>query len=927
MARQFQPTDSKHLFVGRERELEQMARILEEGQSQWLIQIHGDGGIGKTHLLESLRDTVGRGGKKKTWRCTDLIDFHKASLQTAFGLLAEIAQQFGREHFKNFEEQREVYGKVLTTHPDASLYQEAVHGIADGFFKDWRKLMENGVHALLLFDTCEEMHDLASWVTEAMLPQLLKIQQEFQAEKGEAETGSLEIRPQTFVALAGRALLPFPEKMKPHILTLHLEPLSLAEVKEFFRQAKWYPGKIKPLQLKQLNERCGGRPLYLALSYDWLRNGLGLIDDLTGNHAPFGEKLVSWILRLKDVESDVISAAALAWRRLEPGLLAKLLAISENKVLTLFRKLSQFSFVKYRPPAEGFAGNFQLHDEMRDLVKRHLWTRESAWTTKAMLHEVIEWYKTRIGNPDLLAGKELPRTDEMRALLAEYVYYQCELDPNAGSHLGEALFKNAVHYLDLAFCDLLNHEISRFEKSLANDRIDQLRFQQALVAFRKDDYPWARQLWRSLIRRPDCDKKLQATSHLMLVELEGYTGDYDEAFEHAQAAENIFKDLLQQTTLAPSLRELMEKELGQNYKNWGYIYRVKGQWDQALAYYHKALERGGSQKNLARTLNDIGFVHFLQGDAEKAATYVGKALQIRHQLGIAYESGLGHNTLGMIMESMGRIEEAAELFRKAHLYFEASGSARGLALAQINLGRLFRRTNDFDKALKYLMAAKEVLETKGDKAYLIVALNEIGCAHRQQAALEARQLAEKYLQESLDLSEKIKNKQSTADNLEDFQILYCQWGRDLKKQGNIEQGEAYLKIAEDYGRSAWEIAEAHGLTNIMAKIERSSGDVDFEKQDYEKAFWHFFRACELMARAASEKGGPAVQYQRRLAENANRLQQKLHALPKSEQTQKYAEKVLAWIDDVPQDIREPLFLLKTFVTETLQINRYPLALF
>ncbi|MGH7452315.1 MAG: hypothetical protein ACRENG_13290, partial [bacterium] len=119
MARPFQPTESKQLFVGRERELKLITGILDSGRpAQWLVQFHGDGGIGKTRLLESLRDEFRKGGRKKTWRCTDLIDFYKTSNRTTFGLLAEIARQLGREGFPKFEKQREASWEVLTTNPD-----------------------------------------------------------------------------------------------------------------------------------------------------------------------------------------------------------------------------------------------------------------------------------------------------------------------------------------------------------------------------------------------------------------------------------------------------------------------------------------------------------------------------------------------------------------------------------------------------------------------------------------------------------------------------------------------------------------------------------------------------------------------------------------------------------------------------------------
>jgi tetratricopeptide (TPR) repeat protein len=930
MARPFQPTESKKLFVGRERELKQITGILDSGKpAKWLIQIHGDGGIGKTRLLESLRDEIKRGGRKKMWRCTDLIDFYKTSNRTTFGLLAEMARQLGRESFPQFEKQREASWEVLTTNPDPSLYQDAVHRVTNAFFEDWRKLLQDGAHLLLLFDTCEEMHDLAAWVMQTLLPELLKIQQEIQAD-------STNFHLQTVTVWAGRDPLPFPEECEKYLLSIELAPLSLAEVKEFFKLAHWFPRKIKLAQLEQLNIRCGGRPLYVALSCDWLKNGAGVIDDLLGNHIPFEEKLISWISPLKDLPSDAILNAALAWQRMEAGLLAKLLAIAENEARSLLQELGEFSFVKYRPPEKSFEGSFQLHDEMRDLVKQRFWMQASDLTVKKRLQEIIDWYKTRIGKPELLAGKERPKTDEERAMLAEYVYYQCERDPNAGSQAGECLFKRSIHYVDLAFCELLNHEISRFEDKLSNARKDQLRFQQALVAFRKDDYAWANQLWHSLLRRPDCDEKLKGTCLMMLVESQSYTGDYQEALAHAEEAEKIYTTLLQQSDPEKERRNLIVKELGQLYHNWGYAYRVKGQLDEALKYYEKSLERGGTEKNIARILNNIGYVHFLHDDTEKAVTYVGKALQIRHDLGIAYELGLGSNTLGMIMEGMGRIDDAADLYRKAYNYFEAAGSDRGLALVQISLGRLMRVTNNFGQALEYLLSAAGVLEKKGDTAYLIVALNEIGCAYRQQATAEAqaetatREQAAKYLQQSLELGKQINNYQAIADNLDDLQILHYQWSQALKKQGRHEQSEKRLNEAIEYGRKAAAVAQDHGLktilANILANVERESGEIDFEKKDYKKAFEHFLNSCHLIAEAAAARGKLAVQLQQRLTENANRLQQKLHTLPAQEEAQ-YAQQILGWMDGFSEEVNSQLAVLRTFLKETLRLSQYSFAAF
>jgi len=924
MAREFQPTDSKSFFVGRRHELAQITGLLDVGQTPtWLIQLQGDGGIGKTRLLESLHEGVQRGGTKRNWRCTDVIDFHKTANRTPFGLLSEIARQMEPERFPLFTAQLAVFGNILNENPDASLYQDAVHRVANAFFDDWRQLLRREAHVLLLFDTCEEMHDLTSWVMKTMLPQFLKIQEEVQAARSPATAEITEFQPQTIAVWAGRVPLPFAEELNRHLLTIALSPLRLEEVKEFFQKPRWECDELTAEQLEQLNARCGGRPLYVALSYDWLKNGVGTIDDLLNNHAPFEEKLVSWISRLQNRQSEVILMAALAWRRIEPGLLAKLLNISKSEAKTQLETLAQFCFVKYRHPAEGFEGSFQLHDEMRDLVKRHFWAHESNLTLKKRLQEIIDWYKTRIDNAGVLEGKELPKTDERRALLVEYIYYECGHDPNTGSLLAERLFKKSAHYIDLPFCELLNYEVGRFKPELSHARIDQLCFQQALVAFWKEDYNGAGQLWHSLIRRPDCDKKLRASSHMMLVELQCYTGEYNEALEHAKAAEKIYGAFLQKAGPDQEIRELVKKECGQLHHNRGYVYRLQGRLSEALKYYEKALAQGGTEKNTARCLNNIGYVYFLQGDAEKAVTYAGKALQICQQLGIAYELGLCSNTLGMIMEGMGRIGDAANLYLKAHQYFEATGSDRGLALVQINLGRLKRITNAFDEALKYLKAAARVFENKGDTAYLITALNEIGCAFRLRATPEARMQAKEYLHRSLGLSKKIKNYQAIADNLDDLQILFYQWSLDFKNQGQKKQAETHLSQAIKYGQEARKIAKTHGLITILANLERANGDICFELQDYEKAFKHFLNACHLLAQAVAEKKQSPIQIQQRLAENANRLQQKLHMLPLQDEAE-YARKILTWMNDYPKATRTQLSVVRNFLRETLHLSHYPL---
>lgn len=931
MPKQFQPTDSRTFFVGRKKELASVTQLLQDGRGKWLVQILGEGGIGKTRFLERLRDKLQQTKASRDWYCPDIIDFYKVSNQTTFGLLAEIAHQVGAGHFKSFDDQRQIYEDVIRNQPDVGLQQEAFHRVANAFFDDWRVLLQTGRRVMLLFDTCEEMHLLTVWISRTFLPRLWQIQKALQAQDGRAASSPL-VQPQIVLVFAGRTALTLSRELEGQLLNIKLSPLSHDEVLEFFKQAEWFSKKVRDKkQLTELNIRCGGRPLYVALCYDWLKNQMGLIDDLISASGPFSEKLVEWILQLRDIRSSVILAAALAWRRMEADLLAQLLQISPTDAAQLFEELKQYSFVKYRPPdaAQGFAGSFQLHDEMRDLVNRHVWPREGKWTQREMLQQIIVWYEKRIGNEKVLTGEELTPSDELRALLAEYLYYQLSHNVLEGSKIGERLFKTASYYLDIPLGELLNYETGRFEKQLPESRLDQLRFQQALIAFRRDDYSQASDLWHLLVRLPKADKKLQATSQMLLVELEGYTANYYEAQEHAEAAENIYKQLLSDLESASELRLLINKELGQLYNNWGYIFRAKSNWEKALEFYQQALEyyqqasETSSLKNFARTLNNIGYIYFQQNDIEQALTYVGRALQIRRQLCIPYELGLGHNTLGMIMERQGRYDEAADSYQKAKHCFEVSHSDRGLALVYINLGRLHRITNEFERSLTVLGQACQVLEEKNDMTYLITALNEIGCAYRQRGGLDDRLLAEDNLKRSLELCKKIGDSKAEADNIEDLGLLYYNWGKALKQANRVDEANLYFERVRVAANKAFEIADREELPFLRAKVERITGEVDFEEQDYEKAFNHLFHACELLASAMKEsKELPyRFQYEQRLAENKDRLQERLQALPDPRDTQFFAKNLLARFDNLPDEAQKmTLGLVATMLRSTLQLS-------
>lgn len=904
MALAFTPTQSKSLFVGRQAEMEFFDQVLRGDRPEWMIHLRADGGAGKTRLLQKFREHVLR--QEPFFVATELIDFYNTEFQTEIGLLAEMARQLGNEHFATFADMLEEFQEIAKRQPEPGERQDALNRLTDAFVADYEALLEGSTRMLLLFDTTEQLHHAAPYLLDTLLPRL------HQLETDQEDSAALTHPAKTIAVLAGRRPLPARE-LSGQLVTLELPALTLAEMRSFFEEGR-LDVFANESEAETLYERTGGRPLWIALSYDWLANEIGTLHELLSLEEPFGLKLVGWLHRLHTEEKQAILYTSLAWRRMEPGLLATLLGTSSEHATEIIVGLSRFSFVKYRPPYETFRGAFQLHDAMRDLVNEHIWTQEGSETRTLLLAQVLQWYETRLGKSELWQGKALPETDEEQALVAEWLYYLAQIDVNRAFRTHGRLFRNASHTMQLEFCDILNQELRAFEDKLDVYQQDELRFRQALTLFRREDYKAASEIWHSLLRRADFAPTTRATTLTLLVELEAYSAHKHDLFEHAAEAEKLYHELLEQTT-DEAERDRWNRELGQLYNNWGYAHRVKGNWEQSLTYYDKALRFPGYDKNIARTLNNMGYIYFLQGDPVLGKSYVGQSLQIRKHLQIPAELGYSYITMGQFMEFDGRLNDAVELYVKAENEFDAAHSERGLGMVWLYRGRVERWINDFEDALDFLIQAQKIFERQKNKDNLVTTYNELGCIYRETDEWES---AEFYLKASLDLSRELGRDSEVLENLEDLAVLSA---RRAKKEYHAS-GEAYahLEIARRYAEQLKHKAENEPKFHYrVAKIERLLGDLDYAVGDYDPAFAHYFTACRLMVLAKPEARHPYAIMQRRYAEFVDRLQDQLHSLPQSAQTKHYTQQLLAMLDELDPEVQRQLGLLRGTLETTMQI--------
>ncbi|MBK8822064.1 MAG: tetratricopeptide repeat protein [Anaerolineales bacterium] len=919
MSQVFLPSESKSIFVGREPQIAGFKSILNRERPEWILHIPGEGGIGKTRLLEKY-EKIAREQYTSGLAVTGLIDFYDTSNQSEIGLLNEIALRLGFDPSGAFRKESNEFQKLSASKDgENAVFQDRLEQVFEKFLAEYKVLLGQKERVLLLFDTCEEMKGVEEWVLDRFFEEIDNIEGDMVEvpEGGEENTHNRK----TIVVIVGRKELDFHknEKYKGQFWTYRLPLLELKDIKDYFSTDIHISESIDEKGFEQIYERTGGRPLYVALVYDWLSNDVGTLSELLGMTDSFAAGLVGWVRRLEPNKKMTILYMAFAWRRMELSLLSDLLALPMDKVQKIVDEMVKFSFIKYREIEDGhFVIN--LHDEMRMLINEYVWPKEITEEMGKPYPLVLDWYKTIVNDPELFEGKNTPVNDRERALLSEDLYYRLKRSLPEGLKFYESRFATAVHYLDLAYCDMLNQEVVEFKNQLPQEERDKFDFRMALTAFRKEEYQRAGSIWHAFIRRPDVSPAQRATTLMQLVELDSYTGNPKEAILHAKEAEIVYLALIK-TAKSASERSHLKNQLGQLYNNWGFACRVSDNYKQALEYYKKALQIPGqslqAKKHKARVLNNMGFIYYRLGDVERARTYVGRALNIRRDLNIPYELGLGFNTFGLIMEDGGRIPNAVDLFTKAYQSFEDAHSNRGKAMAQINLGRMQRFMNNYDEALNELTRAEKVLKKLYDQDNLITVLNEIGTTYREKQDWTN---ALKYLNESLVLSEKLGKRFQQTDTLDDIAVTYYK----MATRSNEKDRGGYIEKAKNYANKSQKLAKNDETDFFVAKADIVLGDLFYLEEEYTAAFKHYFEAASLMAKAWASRHKASGFYQRRYEESLDKMQERLHAFEREEGIEKtltYVKRLLAKIEQLPPVEKVALSKMRKTLKATLETTK------
>lgn len=179
--------------------------------------------------------------------------------------------------------------------------------------------------------------------------------------------------------------------------------------------------------------------------------------------------------------------------------------------------------------------------------------------------------------------------------------------------------------------------------------------------------------------------------------------------------------------------------------------------------------------------------HYRNHDLQKSVAYAREAIELASQLKDADRLAASYLNAGVALRSVGKSDEALQLFNQARLLAEQSGlkAVRADALHKIGVTHLL--VKEFDDALYFFQQELPLWEELKDDQGLSGALNSLGLLYINMKRLpEAREALTKALQ----LAEKIGDRETLYKPLVNLGDLYLQ-------SGETEKAIVYIRRALD----------------------------------------------------------------------------------------------------------------------------------
>jgi len=234
----------------------------------------------------------------------------------------------------------------------------------------------------------------------------------------------------------------------------------------------------------------------------------------------------------------------------------------------------------------------------------------------------------------------------------------------------------------------------------------------------------------------------------------------------------------------------------------GGTYMLMGLYEEAGKHLDAArllLQRtpDASPMETVHLLDELGQLRRRQGELKASEALYQEALAVADAAGFTHDAGEGEelvndvrNDLGLVLRSMDRIDEAAEILEDLAASQRAllAGDDLDLATTLNNLALVKRAQGDIDSAIRLFRETLEVLRGAVGESHIYVAavLESIGSLEQRRGHLEA---AEDLMQESLAMRREVAGPRhpDVVNGLNGLGLLYVEMDRLDDAERTLEE--------------------------------------------------------------------------------------------------------------------------------------------
>ncbi|WP_428261840.1 ATP-binding protein [Haliangium sp.] len=270
---------------------------------------------------------------------------------------------------------------------------------------------------------------------------------------------------------------------------------------------------------------------------------------------------------------------------------------------------------------------------------------------------------------------------------------------------------------------------------------------------------------------------------------------------------------------------------------------------EAVGLYTRGLAMLDRDDGLARllALHNFGDVLERVGRTDEAVACFREMLELAWLFDNRAKAGAAYGRLGRIHRRTGEYEQAMRYLERAHRLFSGVEDRRGIAGTLDDMGKVHWLRGSYQQALEYYGRALEIRRTLRDRRSIALSLANIGRVHRDSGSFKQ---AIAQLRESLDLRRDIGDMGGVVQSLCDL------GGVHLADQST----EIALSLFEEAHGIALEIGDKLAQTEVLSRLGACKSAMGHSSESVQ----HLRRAIEL----ATELGDRATLSEccRRLAE-------------------------------------------------------------